>query len=311
MNLLGSALLELDLPIRSLYVYNSNPALVAPHTNKVREGLSRDDLFTVVHDLFLTETAAYADIVLPATSAFENTDLYSSYWHHYVQIQQPVIAPYEESKSNDEVFRLLAQAMGFGNEQPFLDTPEEMINQALNNPNNPNLEGITVQGLMEQQFMKAKVRPLLPGKLRTPSGKIELYSKTMGRKGFPALPTYVPLAEDEPLPFLFIPTANHNFLNSTFSNNEKHVKLEKTPKLYMNTADAALLRIETGEAIRVWNKRGSCELQAVVGDDVLPGVVLCQGLWADGDTGKSIVNALTPDRVADMGDGSYFFLRTC
>jgi anaerobic selenocysteine-containing dehydrogenase len=307
MNLLGSTLLELDLPIRSLYVYNSNPALVAPHANKVREGLSRDDLFTVVHDLFLTETAAYADIVLPATSAFENTDLYSSYWHHYVQIQQPVIAPYEESKSNDEVFRLLAQAMGFGNEQPFLDTPEEMINQALNNPNNPNLEGITVQGLMEQQFMKAKVRPLLPGKLRTPSGKIELYSKTMERKGFPALPTYVPLAEDEPLPFLFIPTANHNFLNSTFSNNEKHVKLEKTPKLYMNTADAAPLRIETGEAIRVWNKRGSCELQAVVGDDVLPGVVLCQGLWADGDTGKSIVNALTPDRVADMGDGATFF----
>ncbi len=85
------------------------------------------------------------------------------------------------------------------------------------------------------------------------------------------------------------------------------MKLEKTPKLYMNTADAAPLRIETGEAIRVWNKRGSCELQAVVGDDVLPGVVLCQGLWADGDTGKSIVNALTPDRVADMGDGATFF----
>ncbi|MFC5648255.1 molybdopterin-dependent oxidoreductase [Paenibacillus solisilvae] len=307
MNLLGSALLELDPPIRSLYVYNSNPALVAPHANKVREGLSRDDLFTVVHDLFLTETASYADIVLPATSAFENTDLYSSYWHHYVQIQQPVIAPFGESKSNDEVFRLLAAAMGFGEEQAFLDTPEDMINQALNNPNNPNLQGITAERLMEQQFIKASVKPLFPGKLRTPSGKIELYSKTMERRGFPALPTYVPLAEDEPLPFLFIPTANHNFLNSTFSNNEKHVQLEKTPKLYMNIADASALGIAAGDAVRVWNKRGSCELKAAVGEDVLPGVVLCQGLWADGETGKSTLNALTPDRVADMGEGATFF----
>ncbi len=162
MNLLGSALLDLDPPIRSLYVYNSNPALVAPHANKVREGLSRDDLFTVVHDLFLTETASYADIVLPATSAFENTDLYISYWHHYVQIQQPVIAPYEESKSNDEVFRLLAQAMGFGNEQPFLDTPEDMINQALNNPNNPNLEGITVSKLDGAAVYEGKGETAIP-----------------------------------------------------------------------------------------------------------------------------------------------------
>lgn len=188
MNLLGSALLELEPPVRSLYVYNSNPAVVAPHANKVRLGLAREDLFTVVHDLFLTETAKYADIILPATSSLENTDFYRSYWHHYVQIQQPVIEPYEESKSNVDVFRLLAQAMGF-EEQVFQDTEEEMIRQALNNPSNPYLDGITYEALLEKQFVKAKVKPLFPGKLRTPSGKIELYSKAMESEGYPPLPT--------------------------------------------------------------------------------------------------------------------------
>ena len=114
MNLLGSALLELDLPIRSLYVYNSNPALVAPHANKVREGLSRDDLFTVVHDLFLTETAATRILCFQRLLPLKIRTFTRSYWHHYVHIQQPVMAPYGESKSNVDVFRLLARGMGFG-----------------------------------------------------------------------------------------------------------------------------------------------------------------------------------------------------
>ena len=120
MNLLGQVLLEESEPVRSLYVYNSNPAVVAPEANKVREGLAREDLFTVVHDLFLTDTALYADIVLPATSAFENTDLFTSFWHHYIHLQEPVIEPLGESKSNPDVFRLLAEAMGF-DEQAFKD----------------------------------------------------------------------------------------------------------------------------------------------------------------------------------------------
>jgi anaerobic selenocysteine-containing dehydrogenase len=306
MNLLGSALLELDPPIRSLYVYNSNPAVVAPHANKVRQGLEREDLFTVVHDLFLTETAMYADIVLPATSSFENTDFYRSYWHHYVQIQQPVIEAYAESKSNVEVFRLLAKAMEF-EEQALQDTEEAMIRQALDNPKNPFLDGITYEALMEKQFIKAKVKPLFPGLLRTPSGKIELYSKTMERNGFPPLPTYTPLAQEENLPFLFVPGPNHNFLNSTFSNNEKHTRMEKIPKLHMNASDALSLGIAHGDHVRIWNHRGECELAAAVGDDVLPGVVVSQGLWADSPEGKALVNALTPDRVADMGGGATFF----
>ncbi|MCH6267245.1 molybdopterin-containing oxidoreductase family protein, partial [Neobacillus citreus] len=316
MNLLGDALLTLDPPVNSLYVYGSNPAVVAPSSKKVREGLAREDLFTVVHDLFLTETAKYADIVLPATSSFENTDFYTSYWHHFVQLQLPVIEPFGEAKSNVEVFRLLAERMGF-TDNAFTETEAEMIRGALDNPQNPYLSGVSYEFLAELHYMKANVLPLFPGRLPTPSGKIELYSERMKKDGYPALPTYVPLVDDGgEFPFQFVPGPNHNFLNSTFSNNDKHVSLEKEPLLFMNWEDAARLGIEDGEQVRVWNHRGEIELKAAVGDSVLSGVVVTQGLWAD-ETGisdatvktetKHLVNILTPDRIADMGGGATFF----
>ncbi|MDQ0890720.1 anaerobic selenocysteine-containing dehydrogenase [Paenibacillus sp. V4I9] len=306
MNLLGSALLELDPPIRSLYVYNSNPALVAPHANKVREGLQREELFTVVHDLFLTETAKFADIVLPATSSFENTDFYRSYWHQYVHLQLPVTAPYGESKANVDVFRLLAAGMGYEDEA-LRDSDEALIRQALDHPGNPALNNISYETLLEKQFIKADVKPLFPGELKTPSGKIELYSHEMESKGFPPLPTYTPLVDEGDLPFLFVPAPNHNFLNSTFAHNEKHIRMEKMPKLHMNEADASALGLVSGDVARVWNDRGECELVVAAGSDVLRGVVVSQGLWADLPGNKALVNALTPDRVADMGGGATFF----
>ncbi|WPZ19979.1 molybdopterin oxidoreductase family protein [Geobacillus subterraneus] len=306
MNRLGEALLELDPPIRSLFVYGTNPAVVAPNSNKVRQGLAREDLFVIVHDLFMTETAKYADIVLPATSSFENTDLYTSYWHHYVQIQQPVIERYGESKSNVEVFQLLAKRMGF--EDPCLyETEEEMISQALDHPTNPFLEGIRYETLVEKQYIKAKVKRLLPGTLPTPSGKIELYSKKMEQDGYPPLPTYTPIVDDGDFPFFFVPGPNHNFLNTTFSNNEKHISLEKEPRLYMNVKDALAKGIKDGDRVRVWNDRGECVLKASVGEHVLPGVVVTQGLWADSPGTNHLVNSLTPDRIADMGGGATFF----
>ncbi|WP_153127309.1 molybdopterin oxidoreductase family protein [Peribacillus tepidiphilus] len=306
MNLLGQALLELDPPVKSLYVYGTNPAVVAPDGNKVRKGLGREDLFLVVHDLFLTETAAYADLVLPATSSFENTDFYTSYWHHYIQIQQPVIERYGESKSNVEVFKLLAKEMGF-EDSIFQQTEAELIAEALDHPNNPYLDGINYETLVEKQFVKAIVKPLFPGKLPTPSGKIELYSKKMEDDGYPPLPTYTPLAEDEKFPYLFIPAPNHNFLNSTFSNNEKHISLEKEPRVHINIQDATSAGIKDGDLVRVWNHRGECELKAAVGENVLPGVVVTQGLWRDEPGTKQLVNSLTPDRLADMGGGATFF----
>lgn len=306
MNELGKALLQLDPPIHSLYVYNCNPAIVAPEGNKVRRGLAREDLFAVVHDLFLTETASYADIILPATSSFENTDLYTSYWHHYIQLQQPVIQPYGESKSNVDVFKWLAQAMGF--EDPaFQDTEEDMVRQALDNPQNPYLKGITYESLREQHYVKAQVHLGLLEHLPTPSGKIELYSPSMEKNGYPALPTYTPLIEDGEFPFRFIPGPNHNYLNSTFSNNEKHQRMEKVPRLFMNSEDAANRGIVDGDLVCIWNERGKVEMKVSVGHDVLPGVLVSQGLWADGPNQLVHVNSLTPDRLADMGGGATFF----
>ncbi|MFD6440894.1 molybdopterin oxidoreductase family protein [Peribacillus sp. NPDC060186] len=306
MNQIGQALLEKENPIRSLFVYSSNPALVAPNANKVEEGLLRENLFTVVHDLFLTETAMYADIVLPATSSYETEDFYNSYWHNYVQIQKPVVEKYGESKSNVELFKLLAGGMGF-EEPAFRDSEDDMIRQALNFPDNPYLEGITYESLSESQFVKAKMRPLFPGKLQTPSGKIELYSEQMKQHGYEPLPTYMPIIKDSDLPFLFIPAPNHNFLNSTFSNNEKHVSMEKEPKLHINTADALKLGIDTGDMVRIWNERGECVLTAAPGENVLAGVLVSQGLWQNTPETKQHINALTPDRVADMGNGAVFF----
>jgi len=306
MNQIGQALLEKENPIRSMFVYGSNPALVAPNANKVQEGLMREDLFTVVHDLFLTETAMFADLVLPATSSYETEDFYNSYWHNYVQLQKPVVEKYGESKSNVELFKLLAVGMGFG-EQAFRDSEEDMIRQALNFPDNPHLEGITYDTLSRNQFVKAQMQPMFPGKLPTPSGKIELYSERMKQDGYEPLPTYTPIIKDSDLPFLFIPAPNHNFLNSTFSNNAKHISMEKEPKLHMNAADAKTMGISSGDMVKIWNDRGECLLTAAPGENVLPGVLVSQGLWQNTPETKQHINSLTPDRLADMGNGAVFF----
>ncbi|MET3728293.1 anaerobic selenocysteine-containing dehydrogenase [Fictibacillus halophilus] len=304
MNLLGEALLTLDPPIKSLFVYGTNPAVVAPAGNKVRKGLEREDLFTVVHDLFLTETAKYADIVLPATSSFENTDFYTSYWHHYIQLQQPVIESYGESKSNVEVFRLLAKGMDF-TEKAFDDTEAELIDQSLDSPSNPYIQRINFEVLCKKQYVKAQVE--FPTELPTPSGKIELYSEKMKQDGYPALPTYIPLVNDSDHPLRFIAGPNHNFLNSTFANQNKHVELEKEPVIVLNQFDADLAGVKDGEKVRVWNEQGECLLKASVGENVLRGVAVTQGLWGADDNTKHLVNSLTPDRIADMGGGATFF----
>ncbi|GAE25132.1 anaerobic dehydrogenases [Halalkalibacter wakoensis JCM 9140] len=306
MNQLGTVLLEAAPAVHSLFVYNCNPAIVTPESNKVRQGLIRDDLFTVVHDLFLTETAKYADIVLPATSSFENTDFYTSYWHHYIHLQQPIIEPYEESKSNSDVFRLLARAMGF-EEEALLESDEELIRQAVDHKGNISYSTITYDQLLKNLYVKANRDAFSLSSLPTPSGKIELYSKTMEKEGYPPLPTHMPLVQEEHFPFLFVPGPNHNFLNSTFSNNQKHRELEKNPIVHMNERDAKKLDIDDKELVRIWNDRGECQLTVSVGTNVLPGVLVTQGLYADLAGDMHLVNALTPDRLADMGGGATFF----
>lgn len=321
MNRIGEALLEDQQPIRALMVYCSNPLVVAPDTERVERGFAREDLFTVVHDLFMTDTAKYADIVLPAKSSFEATDLYTSYWHQYVHLQEPVIAPMGESKSNVELFSLLGQAMGYDPEI-FGETPEQMIADALADTGNPYMNGVTLEALQEHRFVKLDMssHDSFLEQLPTPSGKIELYSETMAERGLPPLPTYRALVEgydgehpagpDDVHPLMFLSPPNHNFLNSTFANTEKHQRMEKMPMLQIHPEDAAHRNIEDGDAVVVWNDRGRIELTAKVSESMLPGTVISQGLWWDGSGRKQRVNSLTSNRLSDMGNGATFFSAT-
>ena len=317
MNRIGEALAMTDNPVKGLFVYCSNPLVVAPDTERVRAGFAREDLFTVVHDLFMTDTAKYADIVLPATSSFENTDVFGSYWHQYIQLQEPVIPAMGESKSNVELFSILGQAMGF-NEAVFSETEEEMIARALDHPGNPYLNGVTLSGLKENRHVKLDMSPYTSylDNLPTASGRIELFSKAMEAAGLPPLPTYVPLTEGydgirrgrgHQYPLMFISPPNHNFLNSTFANVAKHQKLEKEPSLQIHPEDAAERGIEDGAWVTVYNDRGTYEVRAKVTDKMLPGTVVSQGLWWEGEGRKQRANALTSDRLSDLGEGATFF----
>lgn len=321
MNRIAEALEMKEQPLKSVFVYCSNPVVVAPEAERVRAGFAREDLFTVVHDLFMTDTALYADIVLPAASSFESTDLFGSYWHHYMQLQEPVLETPGECKSNLELFSLLGRAMGFDPEI-FGQSAEDMIRGALDHPRNPYMNGVTLERLKAERFVKldmgAKASYL--DTLPTPSGKIELYSRAMELAGLPPLPTYTPLKEGydgvrrpEPeaaYPLMFISPPNHNFLNSTFSNVEKHQRMEKKPQLQIHPEDALNRGISDGDEVVVFNGRGSVELAAMVTDKMLPGTVISQGLWWEGEGRRQRVNVLTPDRLSDMGGGATFFSST-
>ena len=309
MNRLGDALLALDPPVRMLFVYNSNPAVVAPEQDKVRQGLLLPELYTVVHDLFMTDTCRYADLVLPATSHLENLDLYASYWHLYMQLGEPVMEPLGECKSNFTLFKELALRMGF--EREWFDlTEEQMIEQALDARINPGLAGMTLESLKERGGMKSRAAAEdgIPTVLPTPSGKIELYSERMAEDGYSPVPDHAPLREETDYPFWLTTGPNHNFINSTFANQEKLQSLEKKPYLHMHEEDAKALGIADGERVLVRNGRGAVKLDAKLGRDVHRGVLVTQGLWwEDEDGGRAAVNRLTPQRLADMGGGAVFF----
>lgn len=320
MNQLGHALTELDdPPVKAMVVYNTNPAIVAPDQTRVLAGLAREDLFTVVHEQLMTDTARYADILLPATTHFEQTDLYSSYWHLYLALAEPAVAPLGEAKPNVEFFALLAQRLGF-DDACFQDDVETLIGQALENPSNPFLAGITLERLKEGGPVRLNVEEPHPafadGHFPTPSGKIELYSERMARDGFDPLPTHTPLLEGGdgeqpptgPYPLLFVTPPNHFFLNSTYANMPSNIRSEERPRLEIHPEDARARDILDGDAVRVFNARGAVQLEASLTEDVRPGVVVSRGLWwGRHSPGGHGVNATTPQRLADMGGGATFF----
>ena len=322
---LGKALCEVsNPPIMSLYVYNSNPAVVAPNQNLVIKGLAREDLFTVVHEQTTTDTAKWADIILPATTSFEHADLYVSYWHTFIQWADPVIQPLGEAKPNIEVFKLIANALDF-NDECFSDTEEDIARQAVDLPYWKE-KGITFERLKKERFIKIETEdyPFEFDKLNTSSGKIEFKSKKVSACGLSEVPQYNPINEyydfrntgfnknntalNTNYPLIFVSPPNHFFLNSSFAGVTSLKAKAIEPFLEINPEDAEARGINDGDLIRVENERGGLSIKAKVVNSVLPGVVVSAGLWWKDDYANgSGVNALTPDDLSDIGGGATFF----
>jgi len=314
---LGRALTDPTLtpPVRSLYVYSSNPAAVCPDQTLVLRGLARDDLFTVVHEQVMTDTAHYADIVLPATTSMEHLDLYRSFGQLTLQLAQPVLPPQGEAKYNWETSRLLAGAMGVA-EAHYAKGDEGLIREFLAK-GDATVRGITWEQLVRDGWARVDLprpyRPFADG-APTPSGKVEFYSARMERQGLPALPTHVPLVEGPDnrelaarFPLQCIVPPNRFFLNSSFSQSELLRRRQGAATAMLAAADAAARGIRDGDAVRVESPRGAARFTARVTDATRPGVVVIEGIWWHRfQPGGLGVNVLTSDRVADLGGGPAF-----
>ncbi|HMX21798.1 MAG TPA: molybdopterin-dependent oxidoreductase, partial [Accumulibacter sp.] len=270
MSTIGHDLLNAQPPIKALLVYNSNPVAVAPQSGEVVRGFSRDDLFTVVHDLFQTDTADYADILLPAPSHMEQLDIHKSYGHLHLQVNRPAIALRGEALPNTELFRRLAQKMGF-DDPCFADSDETLCQQAFD-WDDPRLNGLSWAQLKRDGHARLtlpkKHAPFANGGFLTPSGKCEFYSATMAHAGLDPLPAFIPphewrnsaLAHDFPLALLTPPA--RNFLNTSFANSARFLAQEKSPAVQLNPLDAAGRNIADGALVRVFNHRGEFQARA-------------------------------------------------
>jgi anaerobic selenocysteine-containing dehydrogenase len=301
-----------DPPVKALVVYNSNPAAVAPNLNRVHAGMRREDLFTVVLEQFQTDTADYADIVLPATTQLEHFDVHNSYGHLYVQANPPSIPPLAEAKPNTEIFRLLAKEMGLEPEF-FAATDEQLADESLHK-----------LGLTHHDLVNGPVRLNLPkdwapfasGGFGTPDGKCHLWSESEKKAGRDPLPHYVPPHEDPqtkpelaklyPLQMITPPTPS--FLNSTFVNVDHLRGVAGEPTVEMSTHDAGHRGIANGSYVTVFNGRGEFRAKAVVGDSVKQGVTVGYGIWWPKLTGdRKNVNHITSTALTDMGAGGTFY----
>ncbi len=308
MSQLGSALTTLDTPpVKALVVYNSNPAAIAPDQNAVLRGLGRPDLFTVVLEQFRTDTADYADILLPATTFLEHTDLYLSYGHYYLQLARPAVAPAGEARSNQDVFRALAARMGF--EEPCFEESDDDLIRTLLDSRHPFVAGITLEELERDRFVRLRLpEPFLPfanGGFGTADGKCHFRAETLAydppvesRHGDPDLRRQFPLE--------MITPKGDDGMNATFGNRDGVDRASAT--LHLAAADADSRGIRDGEAVRVFNLRGSCLLAARVDDSVRPGVVSAPAVrWAKRSPGGRSANALVSERLTDMGGGPTFY----
>jgi anaerobic selenocysteine-containing dehydrogenase len=301
-------------PIRSLFVWASNPAVIAADQARVLSGLARDDLFTVVHEQFMTDTARYADIVLPAPTMLEQEDLVGSWGFNYVALSERAIAPLGEARSNAEVTRLLAAGLGF-DEPVFQMTDRELIELALRG-SRAEADGATLARLQAEGFVRVGLprdrAPFAEGGFATASGKFEFESSDLAKAGLGPLPVFVPPAESPEsrpdlaarFPLRLLTLKRHHSINSSYGGLPVLLRAEPEPFLEVHRDDAMARGISDGDRVRVWNDRGMVMYRARVTDRVVPGMVAAPfGNWTrDGAS----VNALTSDRLGDIGNGPTF-----
>jgi anaerobic selenocysteine-containing dehydrogenase len=285
-------------------------------------GLLRPDLFTVVHEQFFTDTTDYADIVLPATTFFEHKDLQKAYGHYYLQVSNQAIEPLGECRSNVDLFRALAERMGF-EENCFRETVDEMIDTALQSKD-PWMEGITRERLERDPHVRYKFSdarssdksPFLPfaqGNFRTPSGKAEIYSEALKAQGLDPVVNFVPPTEsrhgkkESAFPLELLARKADNFLNSTFSNVPSVQEMEEPGLLEISVGDARVRGIADGDKVRVFNRRGEVQLKARVDGKVQAGVVSASLNWAKNAPGFQSINVLTSEKLTDMGNSATFY----
>jgi len=307
---LGQALTELNNPpVKGLHVYHSNPAVVAPDSRRVIAGLERDDLFTVVHEHLLSETALYADLVLPATTSMESTDIYKSYGHYYLQMARPVIDPMGETRSTQVIFQELARRFSFA-EDCFCRDEEETIRELLET-DSPYFKGITFEKLDRGKPVRVNMPDqIFSEDFGTPSGKVEFYSQSMAEKGMDPLPDGTPSVDEEGqgrFRLQLITPPRHQFLNSSFNEVDYLRNQAGRPTVMIHPVDAVSRQIEDEKLVRVYNDRGECYLYAQLTKDALPGVTVVEGLyWPRFMPMNRGINQLTSQRLTDMGRGCAF-----
>ena len=292
--------------VEALIVYNSNPVAVAPESGKVVRGFAREDLFTVVLEHFLTDTADHADIVLPATTQLEHWDIHTSYGHTDVLLNRPAIAPLGQARSNADIFRALAARMGF-NEPCFAEDDLTLCRTAFG-------DRVDFQRLLDTGWASLAVpeAPFANGDFPTPSGKCEFHSERLAAQGLDPLPDHLPNAEpggthpDYPLAMISPPA--RNFLNSSFVNVQSLRDIEGRPLLEIHADDAAVRGIDSGQMVRVFNERGEYRCVAEVSPRARRGVVNGLGIWWRklGPFGTN-VNEVTSQRLTDLGRGPTFY----
>ena len=300
-------------PVKALFVYNSNPAAVAPNSNQVLRGLRREDLYTVVHEQFFTDTTDYADVVLPAPTFLEVKDVQGAYGHLFAQVSERAIAPLGEARSNVQMFGELARRMGFS-EACFGDGENALIEQALETEH-PWFAGMTRERMEREGQVELDLPRNAEGEV-LPFATAEWFQTASGRGELLPVPVYAPSSEapggvDErpEYPLQFLPRKADNYMNSTFANIPVHQRMEARTAgvLEISARDAEMRGIRTGDAVEVWNGRGRIELTAHVDGAVGEGVVAARLDWAKLSVNGANVNALTSERVTDIGGGATFY----